>query len=136
MFSLDSSVLKVFGITAKTANADESTAEVTASMRNPYDHDKDNFDVFQTDSSGLGIWDAATRNSDFPAKQSFVIGVSVDPRTDKRMFLSGFHSVITFSAATAITVPSPEKAAAVIGFFLENIQRQENINLIAKANNL
>jgi hypothetical protein len=62
--------------------------------------------------------------------------VSVDPRTDKRMFLSGFHSVITFSAATAITVPSPEKAAAVIGFFLENIQRQENINLIAKANNL
>lgn len=43
-------------------------------MRNPYDHDKDSFDVFQTDSSGFGKFDAATRNSDFPTKQSFVIG--------------------------------------------------------------
>lgn len=46
-------------------------------MRNPYDHDKDNFDVFQTDSSGLGKWDAETRNSDFPAKQSFVTGCNI-----------------------------------------------------------
>jgi hypothetical protein len=34
--------------------------------------------------------------------------------------LSGSHNVMTHSAATARTDPSPEKAAAVIGFFLQN----------------
>lgn len=104
-FFLDLLFLKVFGTKAKTAKVDESTVEVIAaereeniwsqhsknfqemvlkimlqclpSMRNPYDHDKDSFDVFQTDSSGFGKLDAATRNSDFPAKQSFVIGCGI-----------------------------------------------------------
>lgn len=43
----------------------------------------------------------------------------VSPSTAKRTFLYGFHNVIRVSAATARTEPSPENAAAVIGFFLQ-----------------
>lgn len=43
-------------------------------MRSMYDHDRDSFDIVQTDSCGFDPQDAATRYSDFPTNESVTIG--------------------------------------------------------------
>jgi hypothetical protein len=52
--------------------------------------------------------------------------------TPTSALLSGSHNVMTLSAATARTDPSPEKAAAVIGFFLQNLIVQHIMCIICQ----
>ena len=44
------------------------------SMWSLYDQDRDNFDIFHTESCGFGSCDTDTRYSDFPAKDKVTIG--------------------------------------------------------------